>query len=239
MLQLATKRQKGFLFSFSRSLLQPRSVWTWGIFRQPGSWTNIPSISWWVTSTYGRGHPGALHADPMADDKFVWSSSGISALTFSFSCRILGSCGSQCSPKDLVQYRLVSFANKSRLQLQTASNAGHSSTIRLLDRLLQVSRLCRYSRHTELQLNSRWRRLLKWFFTARFCWPYILNCCLSEAKGNSYERAGTLGFRCAADVHGGAPEPYHYRQFDIEFVWVSAYLCLVAPQQGGDRWETP
>lgn len=35
---------------------------------------------------------------------------------------------------------------------------------------------------------------------------------------NSYERAGTLGFRCAADVHGGAPEPYHYRQFDIEFV---------------------
>lgn len=27
----------------------------------------------------------------------------------------------------------------------------------------------------------------------------------------SYERAGTLGFRCAADVANGAPAPYHYR----------------------------
>ena len=89
---------------------------------------------------------------------------------------------------------------------------------RLLDRLLQVSRLCRYSRQTVLELDSRWRLLLKWFFTVGSCWPYILNCCISDAKGNSYERAGTLGFRCAADVHGGAPGPYHYRQFDIEFV---------------------
>ena len=40
-----------------------------------------------------------------------------------------------------------------------------------------------------------------------------------ESQGNSYERAGTLGFRCAADVRGGAPAPYHYRKFDIEFVW--------------------
>mmetsp|Transcript_12622 Transcript_12622/g.28877 ORF Transcript_12622/g.28877 Transcript_12622/m.28877 type:complete len:603 (-) Transcript_12622:67-1875(-) len=30
--------------------------------------------------------------------------------------------------------------------------------------------------------------------------------------GDSYERAGTLGFRCAADVVGGAPAPYHYRE---------------------------
>jgi len=34
---------------------------------------------------------------------------------------------------------------------------------------------------------------------------------------DSYERAGTLGFRCAADVQGGAPAPYHYR-YDIQFV---------------------
>lgn len=27
---------------------------------------------------------------------------------------------------------------------------------------------------------------------------------------DSYERAGTLGFRCAADVAGGAPAPFHY-----------------------------
>ena len=54
--------------------------------------------------------------------------------------------------------------------------------------------------------------------------------------GDSYERAGTLGFRCAADVQGGAPAPYHYRH-DIQFVWVfprpevsevSSGCCLVA-----------
>eukprot|EP00913_Durusdinium_trenchii_P002126 g1963.t2 len=33
----------------------------------------------------------------------------------------------------------------------------------------------------------------------------------------SYERAGTLGFRCAADVQGGAAAPYHYREI-IDFV---------------------
>ena len=30
-------------------------------------------------------------------------------------------------------------------------------------------------------------------------------------SGESYERAGTLGFRCAGDVANGAPAPYHYR----------------------------
>ncbi|CAE7360333.1 SUMF2 [Symbiodinium pilosum] len=33
---------------------------------------------------------------------------------------------------------------------------------------------------------------------------------------NSYERAGTLGFRCAADVVGGPPAPHHYWNSDGE-----------------------
>lgn len=39
---------------------------------------------------------------------------------------------------------------------------------------------------------------------------------------DSYERAGTLGFRCAGDVANGAPAPYHYRseehQKEVQFV---------------------
>lgn len=37
---------------------------------------------------------------------------------------------------------------------------------------------------------------------------------------NSYERAGTLGFRCAADVAGGAPGPHHYRTSEHQPVYM-------------------